>query len=63
MQAPSVRPSTDKPTIVNLLAGVKYRLPGGAFVGVAYQHPVTAARELSSQIVVQLEFMLGTSAH
>lgn len=54
---------TDKPTIVNMLAGVKYRLPGGAFVGVAYQRPVTSAHELSSQVVVQLEFMLGTSAH
>lgn len=54
---------TEKPTIVNLLAGVKYRLPGGAFVGVAYQHPVTDARGLSSQVVVQLEFMLGTAAH
>jgi len=52
-----------KPTIVNLLAGVKYRLPGGALVGVAYQHPVTTSRELSSQVVVQLELMLGMSAH
>lgn len=54
---------TGKPTIVNLLAGVKYRLPGGAFIGVAYQRPATNARELSSQIVAQLEFMLATSAH
>ncbi|MCC6208310.1 MAG: hypothetical protein IT488_09175 [Gammaproteobacteria bacterium] len=48
---------------MNLLAGVKYRLPGGAFIGVAYQRPATNARELSSQIVAQLEFMLATSAH
>ena len=38
---------------MNLLAGVKYRLPGGTFVGVAYQRPVTDAHKLSSQIVVQ----------
>jgi hypothetical protein len=55
--------ATGMPTIVNLLAGVKYRLPGGTFLGVAYQHPVTDAHELSSQIVVQLDFMLGMSAH
>lgn len=54
---------TDKPTIVNLLAGVKYRLPGGSLLGVAFQRPVTDAREISSQVVVQLEFMLGMSAH
>lgn len=51
----------DKPTIVNLLAGLKYRLPGGSLIGVAYQRPVTGARELSSQLVVQLEFMLGAA--
>lgn len=52
----------DKATIVNLLAGVKYRLPGGGLIGLAYQRPVTNARELSSQWVAQLEFMLGSSS-
>lgn len=46
-------------TIVNLLAGVKFRMPGGTFLGVALQRPVTSARELTSQLVVQLDFMLG----
>jgi hypothetical protein len=49
----------DKPTVVNLLAGAKYRLSGDTLLGVAYQRPVTSARGLSSQIVVQLEFKLG----
>jgi hypothetical protein len=52
-----------EPTVVNLLAGVKFRMPGGMLLGVAFQRPVTSARELTSQFVVQLEFMLGTPAH
>ena len=51
-----------KPTVVDLLAGVKYRLRGSTLIGVAYRSPVTSARELSSQIVVQLEFMVGKRA-
>lgn len=47
------------PTIVDLLAGVKYRLRGSTLLGVAYRRPVTSARESSSQFVVQLEFMVG----
>ena len=47
------------PTVVDLLAGVKYRLRGSTLLGVAYRRPVTSAREMSSQIVVQLEFMVG----
>lgn len=49
----------DKPTVVNALVGIKYRLRGSMLVGVAYQRPVTSAREITSQFVVQLEFMLG----
>ena len=51
-----------KPTVVDLLAGVKYRLRGSTLIGVAYRRPVMSARELSSQIVVQLEFMVGKRA-
>lgn len=49
----------DKSTIVEVLAGVKYRLPGSTLVGLAYRRPVTSAREKSSQLVLQVEFMLG----
>lgn len=52
-----------KPTIVNALAGVKFRLRGSTLIGVAYKRPITSARELSSQIMVQLEFMVGKSRH
>lgn len=48
-----------KPTVVNALAGVKYRVRGGTLLGLAYQRPITGARDLSSQVVLQLEFMLG----
>jgi len=47
--------------IVNLLAGVRYRLSEGTFVGVAYLYPITDAYERLSQIVVQLDFIFGTS--
>ena len=50
------------PTIVNVLTGVKFRLRGGSVLGAAYQRPVTSEREISSQIVLQLEFMLGMHA-
>lgn len=53
---------TGMPTIVNVLTGVKFRLRGGSVLGVAYQRPVTSEREISSQIVLQLEFMLGMPA-
>ena len=47
------------PTVIELLGGVKYRLQGSTLLGVAYRRPITRARENSSQIVVQLEFMVG----
>jgi hypothetical protein len=50
------------PTVVDLLAGVKYRLRGSTLLSVAYRRPVTSAREISSQFVVQLEFMVGKRA-
>ena len=50
------------PTVVNMLAGVKYRVPGGALVGLAYQRPITSAREISSQFLLQVEFMFGKRA-
>lgn len=50
------------PTVVDLLAGVKYRVRGSTLIGVAYKRPVTSAREISSQLVVQLEFMVGKRA-
>lgn len=53
------RGGKDVPTVANLLAGVKYRLGGTTLIGLAYQRPVSRARELSSQLVLQLEFMLG----
>lgn len=48
-----------KPTIINALAGVKFRVRGSTLIGVAYKRPVTSDREISSQFVVQLEFMAG----
>ena len=48
-----------RPTIINALAGVKFRVRGSTLIGVAYKRPITSAREISSQFVVQLEFMAG----
>jgi hypothetical protein len=50
------------PTVVNMLVGVKYRLPSGVFVGLGYQRPITRAREISSQFLFQVEFMIGKRA-
>lgn len=47
-----------RPTVVNALAGLKFRVRGSALVGIAYKRPITSAREISSQVVVQFEFML-----
>ncbi len=51
------------PTVVNMLVGVKYRLPSGVFVGLGYQRPITSAREISSQVLFQVEFMIGKRAN
>ena len=48
-----------RPTIINALAGVKFRVRGSTLIGVAYKRPITSAREISSQFVLQLEFMAG----
>ena len=56
------RGGKDMPTVVNLLAGMKYRVGGTTLIGFAYQRPVSRARELSSQFVLQLEFMFDTRA-
>lgn len=48
-----------RPTIIKALAGVKFRVRGSTLIGVAYKRPITSAREISSQLVVQLEFMVG----
>lgn len=53
----------DIPTVVNMLAGVKYRVHGSLLLGLAYQRPITSAREISSQILFQIEFMVGKRAH
>ena len=50
------------PTVVNLLAGVKYRVRGSILVGFAYQRPITSEREISSQLLFQVEFMIGKRA-
>ncbi len=50
------------PTVVNMLAGLKYRVPGGVLVGIAYKRPITSAREISSQVLFQVEFMVGKPA-
>jgi hypothetical protein len=47
------------PTVVNMLAGVKYRVHGSVLVGLAYKRPITSAREISSQYLLQLELMIG----
>lgn len=49
-------------TVVNMLAGVKYRVHGSVLVGLAYKRPITSAREISSQYLLQLEFMIGKRA-
>jgi hypothetical protein len=52
----------DIPTIVNMLAGVKYRVHGSLLLGLAYKRPITSAREISSQFLFQIEFMVGKRA-
>jgi hypothetical protein len=52
----------DIPTIVNMLAGVKYRVHGSVLVGLAYKRPISSARDISSQFLLQLEFMVGKRA-
>ena len=51
-----------RPTVVNALAGLKFRVRGSTLVGLAYKRPITSAREISSQFVLQLEFMAGKRA-
>jgi hypothetical protein len=51
-----------KPTVLNALAGLKFRVQGSTLIGLAYKRPITSAREISSQFVLQLEFMVGKRA-
>lgn len=51
--------ATGSPTVVNMLIGVKVRVRDGFLLGLAFQQPLTDAREFSSQLVLQPDIEWG----